>query len=440
MNGPMVLCIVRGVASKLQDHCIATQRLYAGAHRMRHRIWDVRDDAKAAAIDDIEDEVRQSDAVLIVHNNAEILADAPDFRLEFEADGGVAVLQAVSNDDAGPVVAFRPAALPAGAIREVLKAAAYGEAADRLPGAGVLSERWNAERPDVRTGSYLFRHTRKSAPFFQSESGLVELSTAVPARSVDELARRADYLMLSANYSAVMVSPENQGMAQGLKKTLAAIAQARALQLPELADDDIEGWARRYRQLTGRLDVPTIDVLSRLCATAMYAVEAVAEPDHISAAIKAASLQRRRIVTADIAHGATTVDALCAEHEIPRLDILRLDAASLAAEVVRDARGVLRHSPDCLLLVEIDPQQLAARGKQVRDVIWAMRSLGFYGRQIRDDFALGPFSSFDGGASGYYLFARPDRWLTVMRTLTGGYQPAGRDDGLDMTVDLTNAD
>ncbi len=246
--------------------------------------------------------------------------------------------------------------------------------------------------------------------------------------------------MLSANYSAVMVSPENQGMAQGLKKTLAAIAQARAQQLPELADDDIEGWARRYRQLTGRLDVPTIDVLSRLCATAMYAVEAVAEPDHISAAIKAVSLQRRRIVTADIAHGATTVDALCAEHEIPRLDILRLDAASLAVEVVRDARGVLRHSPDCLLLVEIDPQQLAARGKQVRDVIWAMRSLGFYGRQIRDDFALGPFSSFDVGASGYYLFARPDRWLTVMRTLTGGYQPAGRDDGLDMTVDLTNAD
>lgn len=436
MNGAMVLCIVRGVASRLQDHCISTQRLYAGAHGMRHLIWDARDDADPSTMNDIEDDVRQADAVLIVHNNSEMLSDAPDFRLEFDGQQGATALHSPSSNDVGPIVALRPAGLPASSVREILMAVAYKDASDRFSGPAVLGGQWYAESSDERLGSYLFCHTRKTASFFQSQLGQAELSTAVPARSIDELTRRADYMMLSGNHADVMASLESRGIAQGLKATVAAIAQARSLRLADLADDDAGGWQWRYRQLTGRLNAPTVEVVTRLVASAEYAVESVAEPDHITSAMVTASLKRCRVVTAGIANSATTLDALCVEHEIPRLDILRLDAASLAAEVVRDARGILRRSPDCVLVIEIDPQELGGRGKQVRDVIWAMRGLDFYGRQIRDDFALGPFNCLDSTTAGHYLFAKPDRWISVLHTLTGAYEAIRRQNPVDIPLDL----
>ena len=90
----------------------------------------------------------------------------------------------------------------------------------------------------------------------------------------------------------------------------------------------------------------------------------------------------------------TTLDRVVEDERLPRVDVVKIDVEGAEVEVLRGARRTLeRFRP--LLLVELNPSALAARGSGARALLDELAGLGYETYEVRPRGALAPFGPAD---------------------------------------------
>ncbi len=447
---------------------------------MGHEIIDRRQSGSDGFARRVEDAIARSEALLIVDNNSEILPSAADFRDVLKRKPEAAIWRSTFSASP-PTIAMQGRHLPTEHVRAVLdiwETASTDDWDALFTDLGLqsasLGRRWNTEAIAGRSNASLFRFTEKTRKFYQSERGLSSLSIEIPVSSVLELEQRLDFYLLEGHRRELAGRLYGRrSIEQNIKDDILLLADSMGKTLPYLPKDDSNAWLWRYAYLRGRIERPTIEVVNRLARTAQYAIDGGAHVGYLTSAISDASLNRCKIIAiephapnaaalmknvsgknvvveqaalSNVSGYATfhqgsghsngrldpseenggetvqvptrTLDELAERHDFPRIDLLKLDIEGFEPEAIDGARSILRRSPDCCIVMEINPRILHERGKPLKELLWLMKSLGFHGRKIRDDFSLGPVGHISRDETANYLFARVNAWPSILNKLT----------------------
>lgn len=447
---------------------------------MGHEIIDRRRSGSDGLTRKIEEAIGQSEALLIVDNNAEILPSATDFRDILKKKPETTIWRSAFSASP-PTIAIQGKHLPADHVRAILDVweTASEEDWDKLFASldlqsASLGRRWNTEAIAGRANASLFRHTEKTRKFYQSERGLTSLSTKMPVFSVSELEQRLDFYLLEEHRRELASRLHGRrSIEQTVKDEILLLADSMGKTLPYLPKDDSNAWLWRYTYLRGRLERPTIEVVSKLARTAQYAIDGGAHIGYLTSTISDASLNRCKVIAIEphapnaaalmknvagknvvveqaalssVSGHATfhqgsghsngrldqseedggetvqvrtvTLDELAENHDFPRVDLLKLDIEGFEPEAIAGAKSILKRSPDCCIVMEINPRILLERNKPLKELVWQMKSLGLYGRKICDNFSLGPVGHIAKEETANYLFARVNTWPSVINKLT----------------------
>lgn len=106
---------------------------------------------------------------------------------------------------------------------------------------------------------------------------------------------------------------------------------------------------------------------------------------HLAAPAEGGARERVRV---------STLDRVVADERLPRVDVVKVDVEGAEVEVLRGARRTLeRFRP--LLLVELNPSALAARGSGAPELLGELAALGYQACEVRPRGALAPFGPAD---------------------------------------------
>ncbi len=99
---------------------------------------------------------------------------------------------------------------------------------------------------------------------------------------------------------------------------------------------------------------------------------------------------------------AVTLDQVCADRGVRRLDFVKTDTEGAEARVVRGAAGLLRDRRVGAMLVEVCPAYLADMGSSAADLIAAVEGCGYAAFRLRPDgTAGGRYTAADLGRVAY---------------------------------------
>lgn len=116
---------------------------------------------------------------------------------------------------------------------------------------------------------------------------------------------------------------------------------------------------------------------------------------------------------------AATVDDIVARAGHSRIDLMKMDIEGAEPLALMGAAETFAASPDIVVVVESNPQMLGLGGKAPIDLADIMERFGLYGREIKDDFSLGPSGYIPESGTRNIAFARKLRWKSIYKTIIG---------------------
>lgn len=243
------------------------------------------------------------------------------------------------------------------------------------------------------------------------------------------------------------------------------------LECPRLVRDDGNGWLWRHEFVNGLLQSPTVAFLRRLSPGPGVFLDAGAHVGYFSLLMAAVAEPPSRIIAVE-AHpenflilsrnlsvtsaecfqialadscgtiefldgkshrdsaihegnrtaGAILIEKITVDEIMRRLGLRTLDLARIALEgaeplALKGAVETLTCSTNIVIVIESNPALLRPGGFAPLDLTRIMERHGLFGREICDDFTLGPSGYIRSSATVSMAFARKQRWEEIISSL-----------------------
>lgn len=88
----------------------------------------------------------------------------------------------------------------------------------------------------------------------------------------------------------------------------------------------------------------------------------------------------------------TTIDSVCLEHRIERVEFVKIDVQGAEGKAILGATSVLRNSSDCIILSELWPYGLSRCGSDLDSYVASLEALGFELFELNRGARLCPFN------------------------------------------------
>jgi len=335
----------------------------------------------------------------------------------------------------------------------------------------VLDTAWNCTRPERAETAYIKHYTNLLRADLEAGAAGRRLALPIALRDADEARRRAAYLLHQTSRSALVnYLNANADALDRLRRVVAAAAGD--LTFPRLAVNDGNAWIWRYEFVTGLLELPTLTFLDRIARPGGTFLDGGAHVGYFARHLLLATRGEQRVVAVEAHPGnmaictrnlrgfeAHLIEAALVAHEAPvdlmdgtghsnstiykggpasgrvfkvqgrsidgifqdlrleQIDLAKIDVEGAEPLALTGAANVLARSPEAAIVLESNPALLKLAGFSPLDLVRLMASQGFYGRVIREDFALGPLGYVPNQGTVNIAFARPDRWATIKDAL-----------------------
>jgi len=105
-----------------------------------------------------------------------------------------------------------------------------------------------------------------------------------------------------------------------------------------------------------------------------------------------------------------TLDDSFASISVTHIDFIKIDAEGAEPSILRGMSGVLEHSPNLAMIIEINPIALKADGIESRKLLSRIADCGFQAKVIRDDGQVIEPEQATPGEIHNLLCLKPDQW------------------------------
>lgn len=331
----------------------------------------------------------------------------------------------------------------------------------------ILDRAWNCSLPEEAETAFVRHYTNKLREHLRSGEGMNELALSFPCRTNEQGEKRAAYRLFRNVLPALRQRLHSEPGALDEFRALTTQAGADCgVTFPRLPIDDADAWLWRYQFATGLLERPSIELLVNLARAGGQCLDAGAHVGYYARALEAtgckvlaveahpenlAALRANTGANTAIAHAALanfngkaqlhdghghsnsslvaggpatartfsvparTIDSLCAEAGIDRLDLLKIDIEGMEPDALLGAREILSRSEDIVILCEVNPHLLGLRGMKAEDFMSFLFDMGFVGAAVSDDFGLAPFGATHRTRTMNYIISRPAHWERIYR-------------------------
>lgn len=337
----------------------------------------------------------------------------------------------------------------------------------------ALDGRWNCTRVEGAEGAYIQHFTNFLGKAFKSGAWTPPVVRTIEAASPKEcyMCARWDSQRLSRPFLLRSLARDRLTYLR-FKKSVRGAAGAR--HLPPLVQNNPNGWVWRYEFISGTLEMPTLLFLQKLSSSRSIFLNAGARAGYFPLFLRQAPEPPAHVIaieahkdnfdvlvqnldeissrcfhvalsdrpgTIELIEGlghsnstilkgrkstgrrftveTATVDDIVARAGHSRIDLMKMDIEGAEPRALIGAAETFAASPDIVVVVESNPQMLGLVGKAPINLADIMQGFGFYGREIKDDFSLGPSGYIPEKGTCNIAFARKPRWKSIYRAIAG---------------------
>jgi FkbM family methyltransferase len=355
-----------------------------------------------------------------------------------------------------------------GHILHFLKQPRFAERAAALPLA------WNCTVASGFSTAFVRHYTNELRRRLTAGDLWDALSTPLSLRSEAEGQARGLAFAHAWGRSAHLAAlTQNPARMEEFRQLVQAIGGLNHLTFPRLLHDRPDAWMWRYEFATGLLEASTVAAVARTVRPGAVVLDGGAHVGYFSRAIHNQLGGDCRIVaveahpanleqlaanigsSTEIVHcalgedkgmavlfdgsghsnstlvpgrhpGATgievpmnTIDRLCADRGVGRLDFMKLDVEGFELQALLGAAAIIDASPDLVIQIELNPRLLALNSVSPADILTFAYRKGLVTRMHGEDFAFRPAGFVDEKETRNYFMARPERWATLETALFG---------------------
>lgn len=347
-----------------------------------------------------------------------------------------------------------------GHVISVLAQKRYEVAARELP------VEWNCSQPELAGNAHIRHYTNNLRKALFGGTFQDIGNTPYPPSSEQNAALRlVSKVHRVARQSTARAFDNDPQFARSFRNSVNALSSDLGLCLPAQFHDDGSAWLWNFEFLTGLLDLPSrtiwenmfrpgsivfdggahIGYFSQSCverAAKLISVEpnesnfdrlvrnlpkqAICVPAAIGDRDGSAVLNEGRGHTNStlfrLPEGTgrsvpvvlRSIDSICSEYCVEKVDLLKLDVEGYEPEAIAGASDTISSSQDIVILVEINPRLLGARGLGPEAVLARSSQHGLIPRRVNADFSLGPAGVVNRSNKADYVLARKSRWVEIL--------------------------